>query len=144
MFKHSRTYYLRQAKNISEQEKNWEIEKDNLTRINNLKKEKQEFKTSSKKISASKILMAFLFLNCTGIELYTGYIINKMFSYGMVPDFSPLLALIGAVVGEVVALAVYFIKSAKENTQGGIVYQSMMNDFEISQMQSNDEDTAAG
>ena len=144
MFKHSRAYYLRQARNISEQEKNWEVEKDNLTRINNLKKEKQEFKTSSKKISTSKILIAFLFLNCTGIELYTGYIINKMFAYGMVPDFSPLLALIGAVVGEVVALAVYFIKSTKENTQGGIVYQSMMNDFEISQTQSNDEDIAAG
>ena len=144
MFKHSRAYYLRQARNISEQEKNWEVEKDNLTRISNLKKEKQEFKTSNKKISTSKILIAFLFLNCTGIELYTGYIINKMFAYGMVPDFSPLLALIGAVVGEVVALAVYFIKSTKENTQGGIVYQSMMNNFEISQTQSNDEDIAAG
>lgn len=49
---------------------------------------------------------------------------------GMV-DFSPIVTLIGAVVGEVIGFAIYAAKSTKENTEGGIVYQNMMNEFEL-------------
>jgi hypothetical protein len=43
------------------------------------------------------------------------------------PDFSPLVTLIGAVVGEVISFAVYAVKSTKENSVGGILYDSVMN-----------------
>ena len=49
---------------------------------------------------------------------------------GMV-DFSPIVTLIGAVVGEVIGFAIYAAKSTKENTEGGIIYQNMMNEFEL-------------
>ena len=52
------------------------------------------------------------------------------------PDFTPLVALIGAVVSEVVGYAVYALKSAKENTVGGITYESAMRQI--------DEDKAKG
>lgn len=38
------------------------------------------------------------------------------------PDFGPLLALIGAVIGEVIGYAIYALKSIKENTKDGIIY----------------------
>lgn len=41
-------------------------------------------------------------------------------------DFSPLTALIGAIVTEVIGYAVYSIKSMKENTKGGITYETAM------------------
>ena len=40
---------------------------------------------------------------------------------GMV-DFSPIVTLISAVVGEIIGFAIYAAKAAKENTIGGIVY----------------------
>ena len=45
------------------------------------------------------------------------------------PIFSPLVALISAVVGEVIAFAIYALKSAKENTKGGIVYETAINNL---------------
>ena len=47
----------------------------------------------------------------------------------MAPDFSPLITLIGAVVGEVIGFAIYSIKAAKENTKGGIVYDTAMREL---------------
>ena len=41
-------------------------------------------------------------------------------------DFTALQMLITAVVGEVVAFAVYSIKSLKQNTKGGIIYETAM------------------
>ena len=46
---------------------------------------------------------------------------------GTMIDFTPLVALIGAVVGEVFSYAIYSLKSTKENTVGGIVYDSVIN-----------------
>ena len=48
----------------------------------------------------------------------------------MAPDFSPLVALIGAVIGEVIGFAVYSLKSAKENTKNGIVYEQAMLEYQ--------------
>lgn len=83
-------------------------------------------KKEKKKISTSKLLMLFLFINCTIIELFTGWVTIQMFQcaimWGMGLDFTPLVTLIGSVVGEVIGFAVYAIKAAKENTQGGITY----------------------
>jgi hypothetical protein len=47
------------------------------------------------------------------------------------PDFSPLITLIGAVVSEVIGFAIYSIKAAKENTKGGIVYESAMRELNM-------------
>ena len=56
------------------------------------------------------------------------------------PDFTPLVTLIGAVVSEVIGFGVYSLKSTKENTVGGIVYDSVINnsdDKESSPPQEN-------
>ncbi len=87
-------------------------------------------KENKKKMSTSKKLILFLFINCTVIELFTLFI--TLFSFplaaaiGVLPDFSPLTTLIGAVVAETIGFAIYSLKAMKENTVGGITYDMAM------------------
>ena len=117
---------------LRKKQKNWEQEKDIIIEQIKLKNDKEKIKGHNK-LSMSKKIILYLFINCTLIELFTGYItimdLNIAKTTGMV-DFSPMIALITAVVGEVIGFAVYAVKSMKENTQGGITYQAMMNEFE--------------
>lgn len=117
-------------KRLDKRKVSWETEKQFLQEKAQLEQEQNKFKATKKKTSTSKKLIAFLFINCTIIEIFTGYVTLKSFDlayatgYGV--DFSPLITLIGAVVGEVIGFAIYAIKSSKENSQGGIVYELAM------------------
>lgn len=118
-------------KDLQRQEKRWEREKGLLTRKKKLTDEKRSFRLSKfPKIQTTKLLMAFLFLNCSIVEIFTGIVTMKSFDLaemtGASPDLSPLVSLIGAVVSEVIGFAIYSIKSTKENTKGGIVFENAM------------------
>lgn len=87
------------------------------------------------KMSTSKKLIHFLFLNCTLIELFTVWVTIQSLHLAenllIVPDFTPLVTMIGVVIGEVIGYAVYAIKSAKENSKGGIIFETAAhNNFE--------------
>mgnify|MGYP000357424588 FL=1 len=131
----------KEEREITIKEHRWQREKEVLERKYKLKQEKREFKKQFlPKISTSKLLILFLFINCTIIELFTGFVTLKSLDLTTLtmanPDFTPLVALIGAVVSEVVGYAVYALKSAKENTAGGITYETAMRQI--------DEDKAKG
>lgn len=131
----------KEERDITIKEHRWQREKEVLERKYKLKQEKREFKKQFlPKISTSKLLILFLFINCTIIELFTGFITLKSLDLTTLtmanPDFTPLVALIGAIVSEVVGYAVYALKSAKENTAGGITYEAAMRQI--------DEDKAKG
>lgn len=131
----------KEEREITIKEHRWQREKEVLERKYKLKQEKREFKKQFlPKISTSKLLIFFLFINCTIIELFTGFVTLKSLDLTTLtmanPDFTPLVALIGAVVSEVVGYAVYALKSAKENTAGGITYEAAMRQI--------DEDKAKG
>ena len=131
----------KEERDITIKEHRWQREKEVLERKYKLKQEKREFKKQFlPKISTSKLLIIFLFINCTIIELFTGFVTLKSLDLTALtmanPDFTPLVALIGAVVSEVVGYAVYALKSAKENTAGGITYEAAMRQI--------DEDKAKG
>lgn len=131
----------KEEREITIKEHRWQREKEVLERKYKLKQEKREFKKQFlPKISTSKLLILFLFINCTIIELFTGFVTLKSLDLATLtmanPDFTPLVALIGAVVSEVVGYAVYALKSAKENTAGGITYEAAMRQI--------DEDKAKG
>lgn len=93
-----------------------------------------------KKFPTGKVLMWFLFVNCTIVELFTGWVTVQSFKLAyatmITPDFTPLNTLVGTIVAEVIGFAVYCIKSMKENTKGGIVYEAAM--------RSLDSNNAAG
>lgn len=130
-----------QEKMLSIEEKHWEREKEIIKRKRNLKEEQKEIRHPRKKISTTKLLIAFLFLNCTAIEIFTGWATVQSFvlakTLGFSVDFTPLVTLISAVVGEVIGYAIYSIKSTKENTKGGIVYESALREQEY----TNNNDT---
>ena len=131
----------KEERDITIKEHRWQREKEVLERKYKLKQEKREFKKQFlPKISTSKLLILFLFINCTIIELFTGFVTLKSLDLTTLtmanPDFTPLVTLIGAVVSEVVGYAVYALKSAKENTAGGITYEAAMRQI--------DEDKAKG
>ena len=96
-----------------------------------------------KKMTTSKKLILFLFINCVIIELFSMVMIalNVFFSRtsGYTPDFSPLNALIGAIVGEVIGFGIYAAKSAMENREGGVTYLNAKYDLE-NNMESEETD----
>ncbi len=121
-------------KKLVQEEKDWAKNKQLLKRKIKIEKDKAKLRNSLKdksKLTTTKLLILFLFINCTIIELFTGWAtiqsIQLALQTGLAPDFTPLVTLIGAVVGEVVGFAVYAVKSTKENTVGGIVYDSALN-----------------
>lgn len=125
----------KERESILKEEKEWEQDKMYLEKQKKLKEEKRNFFKRLPKLSTSKLLILFLFLNCTLIELFTAWVTVQ--SIGLVqitmmaPDFSPLITLIGAVVSEVIGFAIYSIKAAKENTKDGIVYESAMRELNM-------------
>lgn len=111
--------------------KNWKQEKDLLIKEQQMKEEKNEVlkKQEKRKLSITKRLTFFLFINCTIIEIFTLYVTLKQLNIGMGVDLTPLQMLITTIVGEVIVFAVYSLKSLKENTKGGIIYQTAMNQY---------------
>jgi len=125
----SKDKYLKKAAQLTKEEENWEIEKENIKRRNNIQKEYEQLTNSApKQLSTSKKALIFLLVNCSLIEIFTLWVtiksINLASAMGIAPDFTPLITLIGAIVGEVIGLVAYYAKSTKENTSGGIVYES--------------------
>jgi hypothetical protein len=117
---------------LKQQEQDWAKEKKLLKRKIRIDKErkKMDTKANGKKFTTTKLLIFFLFLNCTLIEIFTGWATVKSIEIalltGIYPDFSPLVTLIGSVVSEVIGFGVYAAKSAKENSRGGIIYDSAL------------------
>jgi len=101
-----------------------------------------------KKMTTSKKMLIFLFTNCSLIELFVGFVevasIRLAYSTGLSPDFTPLTTLIGAVVGEVVALAAYYAKATKENTIGGVTYLTAQNDLYGNGIPTETQETEGG
>ena len=127
--------YQKKIEKIIKEEQDWADYKKYLIRKIKLIEDKESFLLENKKkISTSKILILFLFINCTIIEIFTGWVTVKSFSYSLITgnsiDFSPLVTLIGSVIGEVIGFAIYSLKSAKENSEGGIVYDSIFRNKE--------------
>ena len=110
-------------------QKYWEEEKPLLMIEQELKKDKEEtknrYKVQKQNLTTTKFLMLFLFISCSIIQIFT-LVVTIMSMIAGVYDFTALQMLITAVVGEVVAFAVYSIKSLKQNTKGGIIYETAM------------------
>lgn len=124
MSKHEHSNLLsRKELKMQQRTINWEKEKDLIQKKALMKQERKSFRM---KPSTTKLIVFFLFLNCTAVEIFTGWATWKSLQIsellGTYADFTPLVTLIGAIVGEVVGLAVYAVKSKAENTEGGVTY----------------------
>jgi hypothetical protein len=121
---------------VEKETKLWAYEKSVLEQEQALKEDKKNFKRKgkTKKMTTSKKLITFLFINCVAIEIFACYAVMKSIEIsqlmGMTTDFSPINSLIGAVIAETIGYAVYCLKSAKENTVNGITYDLAMKKYE--------------
>lgn len=97
-----------------------EIEKRNDTHRKKEALENAKYKKKSKLPSTTKLITLYLFV-----------LLNIILAYSLVAmwvfkDLSYLGALITDVIGQILVFFIYSQKSAKENTQGGIVYETTM------------------
>lgn len=140
-----------QEHEVKREEIYWNAEKVILERKQKLREEKREMR-KPKKMSTTKLLVGFLFVNCTIVELFTGWATAQSLKISYITgnpmDFSPLVTLIGAVVTEVMGFAVYAVKATKENTANGITYmmaqQSLSNNENDPIEENTSEEEAQG
>ena len=112
---------------LQAKERKWRKKKKYLEKKRNLQKDKiSTYGFQLHLPSTSKLFTFFLFLNCTFVEIFTCYVtilnIETAKELATTPDLSPLMTLIGTVVGETIGFAIYAIKAAMQNCQGGVVY----------------------
>lgn len=95
-------------------------------------------------ISWSKILLILLFINFFALEFFicgiTLYSLSIATTLAMMPDFTPLITLIGAVIGQTISYGIYIAKSKAENTKDGIIYETAMYNLQQNQVESEEED----
>jgi len=115
---------------IMREKKEWQEEKELLEISQKVNQEKRKLKNPLSQLTTTKLIILFLFINCTIIEIFTGWVTVKCISVaiatGMMLDLTPLNTLIGTVVAEVMGFCIYALKSAKENSKSGIVYETAM------------------
>ena len=135
--------------NINFQQKIWLQLKPIKLRENKLEQEKKEIQEEKQKIkfpSWGKILLVFLFLNFTILEIFIGWVtiqsLALAFTIGTMVDFTPLVTLIGLVTGETISYGIYCAKSKAENTKNGIIYDLAI--LEKQNMYNNNEDDSVG
>lgn len=106
----------------------WENEKELLEMDQKINRERRKLKNPLFNLTTTKLIMLFLFINCTIVEIFTGWVTVKCIALAVITemgvDLTPLITLIGAVVTEVMSFCVYAVKSARENQAGGIVYET--------------------
>ena len=102
---------------IVKEEQEWQKQKGLIKRKQKIEQEKKQLK--GKKITTTKWLILFLFINCTLIELFTGWSTVQSLRMSALSGKS-------AVLSEVIGFAIYAVKSMKENCKNGIVYDSIL------------------
>lgn len=136
-----------EQRQLKKQLKYWQIEKQIILQKQDLEQEKKKIKNRYKKqrkeLTTSKFLMLFLFISCSAIQFFTIMLTFKSINLGYV-DFSALQSLIIAVVAQVIGFAIYSLKSLKENTVGGIVYQTAIIQAKNKQKKENNNQEAMG
>lgn len=140
---------LRQREALSNiKYKRWQREKVILEQEQEIREEKQELKNKFWKIKLpfAKTFAIFLFVNFTILEAFTVWVTIQSFTLayavGQMPDFSPLLTLLGAIMGQTLSYWIYSSKAKAENMQGGIVYDMAM--YELQQNQFVDDQGNVG
>lgn len=138
-------YSKKKQTRINIQAKDWDKEKQYLNLQQDMKHEREQiknkYKEQKKKLTTTKFLMFFLFISCSVVELFTIYITIKIINIGFEIDLTPLTMLITAVVAEVIGFAIYSLKSSKENTKGGIIYETaLLKQIQLSKNKEEEEE----
>lgn len=88
--------------------------------------------------STSKIVLIVAALLCVEILFFCQYMIM------MTGDTNALYAMVGTIATLASVVLGYFVKSTKENTSGGVVYESAMADKKAAAMRVSESTEAVG
>lgn len=128
--------------------KEWEKEKPILEAEEQVRQEKSKIVAQKVKLSMTKKIVLFLVVNCTLVEIFTARLMVEQMEAaklsGFSPDLSPQMALITAIISEVIAFLIYAFKSLQENKKGGITYELAMQNQPNSPIEEDDSKLAKG
>lgn len=88
---------------------------------------KHQYDIPKKELTMGKKLTIFVLTDCVVIQIFSMF---AMLYFNDISALYSLIAIVGPILCEVFSLISYNHKSTKENTEGGINYQNMMNEFE--------------
>lgn len=116
------------------------IQKERLQR---LKAEENKHRKKIKFPSTSKLILFAVFIMCIEILIFSQYAMIKL------QDTSAMYVLIGVPVSIIPIVIGYYSKSAKENTVGGITYETALHELnqfncEPSEESYEDDEEAVG
>lgn len=123
------------SKKVTEDKEYWDKERPLLETQKQIRNERKEIIKSKIKLpSYSKLFLIFLLINFTALEIFTGWVTVESFRLAFetagTPDFTPLITLMSAVIGETISYGIYCSKSKAENTIGGVVHDLAMNQMD--------------
>lgn len=104
---------------------------ERILRKRELKAKRDSYKKPRKKIQTSKLIAAYLFVLLNVVLIYA---MTMMYLFR---DLTYLGVLISDIISQVVVYLIYIVKSTKENTSGGITYDTAM--YNLKNQNSNNE-----
>ena len=110
----SERHFDRQMERVEREKKQCDREKELFDKRLGVKMVKRSMRTF-KLPTTTKIIMAFLLINCTAVEIYSMVVMWKL------ENLDALYSLITAVVTESISFAVYAAKSYNETKQEEII-----------------------
>lgn len=104
---------------------------ERILRKRELKAKRDSYKKPRKKIQTSKLIAVYLFVLLNVVLIYA---MTMMYLFR---DLTYLGVLISDIISQVVVYLIYIVKSTKENTSGGITYDTAM--YNLKNQNSNNE-----
>ena len=118
------------------QRKMKQIEIDNLEKEYRDIEDEARYKKGKKKLSASKLMMIGIILLCLEIVIFSEWIMATR-------DTSALYVLLGIPAALAASFWAYASKSKAENTEGGIVYETAMEELRQQERDNEIDDNGA-
>ena len=100
------------------------LKNESAVRKMELRETKNKYK-QKKKISTTKLIALYLFILLNVVLAFAMYMMYRL------SDLTYLGVLITDIVAQVITFLIYVVKSTKENTQGGITYETAMRSFQV-------------
>ena len=111
-------------KEFREEMRKARLKNESIARKQELQKIKNAYKPNKKR-STTKLIAIYLFVL---LNVVLGFSMYMMYHLS---DLTYLGVLITDIVAQVITFLIYVVKSTKENTQGGITYETAIRNLEI-------------
>ena len=124
-------------KEFREEMRKARLKNESIARKQELQKVKNEYKTQ-RKYSTTKLIAIYLFVL---LNVVLGFSMYMMYHLS---DLTYLGVLITDIVAQLLTFTIYVVKSTKENTRGGITYETAIRNLERTSNIIEEDEEAVG